>query len=104
MAVTTLAEVAGALEVPATLPRLLVAWQSAEGYVAARCRWTPDAAGNPPAELVQAVILLTGRHLARYNSPDGIVGVADFGTARLPAQDADVRALIAPWRAMVFGG
>lgn len=84
-----------------------VAWKAAEGYVSVRCTWpTTDADGAElpaPAELVEAVTLLTGRFLDRRNSPNGLVGFGDLGAARLPSQDVDVRTLIGPYRSVVFG-
>lgn len=84
-----------------------VAWKAAEGYVSTRCTWlTTDANGNAlpaPDELVQAVVLLTARYLDRRNSPNGLVGLGDLGAATLPSQDVDVKALIGPYRSVVFG-
>jgi hypothetical protein len=40
--------------------------------------------------------------MARRNSPDGIVGVSDMGTARVMSYDADIAQLIAPWTPMVI--
>lgn len=79
----------------------VTAWKAAEGYVSRRCRWTLDADGNPPAELAEAVTLLTARYLERRNSPNGLIGFGDLGAARLPSQDVDVRTLIGPYRIAV---
>lgn len=81
------------------------AWQAAEAYVGKRVRWgEPDPEGNwPPApeDLVQAVRLLTARYLARKASPDGFVGMGEFGPARVPTTDRDVQLLIGPYRQAV---
>lgn len=83
------------------------AWKAAEKYVANRCTWpTVDDDGqelDAPADLVEAVNLLTGRFLTRRNSPNGLVGLGDLGVATLPSADVDVKALIAPYRRVVFG-
>lgn len=53
-------------------------------------------------DLVDAIFLRTQRLTARRNSPEGVVGLAgadgDFVGARVPAYDADVAALEAPYR------
>lgn len=81
------------------------AWKAAEAYVGKRVRWgEPDPEGNwPPApdDLVQAVTLLTRRYLARKSSPDGFVGMGEFGPARVPTSDRDVQLLIGPYRQAV---
>jgi len=55
-----------------------------------------------PADLTEAVLLMTQRLAARRNSPEGIVGLSgaggDFTAARVPAYDSDVAALEAPYR------
>lgn len=88
------------------------AWEAATAYVWNRIVpwYVPDSEGNPPApvppapaDLVQAVLLLTARYLARKNSPDGFLGMGEFGPARVPAVDRDVEALIGPYRPVVFG-
>jgi hypothetical protein len=52
--------------------------------------------------LTNAVYLRAQRLAARRNSPEGIVGLSgtggDFTAARVPAYDADVAALEAPYR------
>jgi len=82
-------------------------WKAAEGYVADRAEWpATDAAGlpiDPPAQLGEAVELLTRRLLARVNSPDGLVqGATEYGPVRIPTTDRDVDRLIFPWRRMVL--
>lgn len=73
---------------------------AAEAYIGGRCR-IPE--GTPPPELVAAVRLLVARYLARENSPDGFVGMSEFGPARISTIDRDVQSLIAPYRPVVFG-
>ncbi|GAB3750056.1 head-tail connector protein [Microlunatus parietis] len=87
-------------------------WEAAEDYVWQRIRawYVPDAEGNPPdpvppapASLGQAVRQLTARYFARRNSPDGFLGMGEFGPARVPTVDRDVESLIGPYRPVVFG-
>ena len=76
-------------------------YKAAEAYVQARCRW---ADGSPvPDDLVKAVVLLTARYQVRRKSPDGFVGMGEFGPARIATVDRDVTALIGPYRPVVFG-
>lgn len=90
---------------------LAVEWAAAEAWVRARTRWPQvevlsDGSVvelDPPADLVEAVRILTSRYLARRNSPVGVVGMDDMGAVRLPGSDRDVDSLIAPWRLVVFG-
>lgn len=78
------------------------AWRGADGWVSKRVR--PLAEGeDAPTELVQAVCLLTAHLLDRRNSPSGVLGLGDLGTVRVPGGDQDVKALIAPYRPVVFG-
>lgn len=80
---------------------LTSAWQAAEAYVGNRCSWEgqdADPAVPAPADLVQAVNLLTARYLDRRNSPNGLVGFGDLGAARVPSGDIDVERLMNPWR------
>jgi len=65
----------------------------------------PDtgAADPVPAMLVQAGRLLTNRLMSRRNSPDGVVGVSDLGTATVVSYDADITQMISPWTEMVLG-
>lgn len=88
-----------------------VEWKAAEGWIRSRCRWPEVAVQSdgstvelaPPAELVEAVRILTHRYLERRSSPTGVLGMDDMGAVRLPGSDADVQSLIAPWRPVVFG-
>lgn len=77
-----------------------LARDAADAYILGRC---VIPAGLPPADLVQAERLLIARYLSRRNSPDGMVGMSEFGPARITTVDADVRALIGPYRRVVFG-
>ncbi len=72
------------------------AWNAAERYVAERV--TVPGGTPAPADLVQAINLLTARYLARRNSPDGMVGMGELGPARVTIADRDVERLIDPWR------
>jgi hypothetical protein len=68
----------------------------------ARLAFAVDEVGDPiypvvPAEVHEAGLLLANRLLARRNSPDGVVGVADMGTARVASYDADISALVGPY-------
>lgn len=111
MALTTAEHVASVLKTDATTPRFADAYQAAERWVAHRCTWKTveqeDEDGNPievpvdVEDLVQAIVLLTGRYLARQNSPDGLVGMGDLGVMRVSAVDRDVQSLIAPYRKIV---
>ena len=79
-------------------------WEAADAWVAARIRFRPTTPGiDVPGDLVKAVTLLTARYLARRNSPDGFIGMGEFGPARVPINDRDVNSLIAPYRRVVFG-
>lgn len=56
-----------------------------------------DEAGQPippPAQIHQAGLLLTNRLMSRRNSPDGVVGVSDMGTATILSYDADINMLL----------
>lgn len=77
------------------------AWNAAEAYVAGRCSWEGQDVDPPvpaPADLVQAVNLLTARYLARRNTPDGLVGLGELGAAQVSFSDVDVERLMNPWR------
>lgn len=94
----------------ATAPAFLRAYQAAERWVAKRCTWKTEPQEidgetvQVPVDvedLVQAIILLTGRYMARRNSPDGLVGMGDLGVMRISAIDRDVRDLVAKNRKIV---
>ena len=78
---------------------LQVGLDAAEANQSARLCW-PDAENQRhflPDDLRQAIYLRTARYLSRRNSPDGLVGMADFGPARIARVDADIAALEAPY-------
>lgn len=74
---------------------------AAEAYIGSRCR-IPEGV-VPPKDLVEAVRLLVARYAARQNSPEGFVGMSEFGPARISTVDRDVESLIGPYRRVVFG-
>ena len=61
----------------------------------------PDTEPTPQAyyteDLRLAVYLRTARWLARRNSPEGLLGFAEFGPAQVPVSDADIRDLESPY-------
>lgn len=73
---------------------------AAEAYIRRVCR-VPE--GGAPADLVQAVHLMVARYLARRNSPDGTLGMSEFGVGRISAVDRDIEQLLGPHRRVVFG-
>ena len=105
-AVTKLADVLSALGISSS-PAAEAGYLAAESVIERTCVWRQsDDQGNPlapPAALVQAVILRTARDLARHTSPDGVVGVGEFGPVRVSAVDRDVEELEKPYRVVVFG-
>lgn len=59
-----------------------------------------DGDGQPlpvPAMLVEGGLLLSNRLMSRRNSPDGVVGVSDMGTATVLSYDADIAQMVGPW-------
>lgn len=72
----------------------------AVSYIEDRCR-VPE--GIFPADLTQAVRLIVARHLSRRSSPDGTLGMSEFGVGRIATVDRDIEAMLAPHRKMVFG-
>lgn len=50
-----------------------------------------------PADVTMAGLLYVNRLLSRRNSPDGVVGVSDVGTATILAQDSDIKRLMGPY-------
>lgn len=81
---------------------LKIARDAAERYIDARCT-LPEDPDRAPADLVQATWLLIARYLARRNSPDGTLGMSEFGVGRISTVDRDVEQLLAPHRRVVFG-
>lgn len=54
-----------------------------------------------PAEIKQASLILAARLWKRKDSPEGVLGFAEYGM-RLGNQDKDVRALVLPFRREAF--
>lgn len=116
MALTTAGEVATVLKTEATDPAFLKAYAAAERWHARRCTWptetvtVTDEDGNETTEtrpvdvedLVQSVILLAGRYLARRNSPDGMLNMGELGVMRVTTIDRDVQSLTGPYRKIVL--
>lgn len=75
---------------------------AAEAYIRRHCI-VPAEGEAPEADLVMAVQLLVARYLARRNSPDGTLGMSEFGVGRIATVDRDVEQLLAPYRKVVFG-
>ena len=48
-----------------------------------------------------AVMLRTARYLARRNSPEGIIGLGEFGGVQIAVVDRDIAALEAPYMPVV---
>lgn len=61
----------------------------------------PDTRIPTPPDVYEAGLLLANRLLSRRNSPDGVVGVSDMGTARIASYDADISGLLGRWLASV---
>lgn len=55
-----------------------------------------------PNDVLYATLLWTNRLLARRNSPDGIVGVADLGVATIAKMDKDILEMLSPYVAQVM--
>lgn len=53
-------------------------------------------------DLAQAFLLRVQRYLARRNSPDGLVGFAEFGAARVLSLDPDIERLEGPYKKIVL--
>jgi hypothetical protein len=62
----------------------------------------PPTAGQVPADVTEAGLLYVNRLLSRRNSPDGVVGVSDVGTATILPQDSDIKRLLGPYLATVL--
>ena len=68
-------------------------------WLRAPAAFAVDEAGTAlpvPRGVHEAGLLVANRLVSRRNSPDGIVGVSDMGTARIASYDADVSALLGP--------
>lgn len=53
-----------------------------------------DTVPRPDSDLVLGTIRLAGRWNARRRSPDGLVAMAELGTARVPSFDPDIERLL----------
>lgn len=53
-------------------------------------------------DVAEGAMLWVNRLMARRNSPDGVIGVADLGTAVIRSYDADVRAMLSQALATVL--
>jgi hypothetical protein len=107
MALTIAEEVASVLKAEATDSAFLMAHAAAERWVAQRCSWKTEThtvdgeetTVTVPVEvedLVQAITLLTGRYMARRNSPDGLLNMGELGVMRMTTIDRDVQSLVGP--------
>jgi hypothetical protein len=69
-------------------------WLPASGRLQVTARW-----GWPtvPDDIAQAAQLLAARFYRRKDSPQGVLGSTEWGTARVSRTDPDVEALIAPF-------
>jgi hypothetical protein len=64
--------------------------------------WSEPGPASVAPDVVEAGLLYVNRLLARRNSPDGVVGVSDLGTATIQPFDADIKRLLGPWLATVL--
>lgn len=69
-------------------------WLPASGRVQVTARWGWPAV---PDEIAQAAQLLAARLYRRKDSPQGVLGSTEWGTARVSRTDPDVENLIAPF-------
>jgi hypothetical protein len=58
--------------------------------------------GYVPPDVIEAGLLYVNRLMSRRNSPDGVVGVADLGTATILPRDADIQRLLGPYLVTVL--
>jgi hypothetical protein len=79
---------------PLTLIRGPLGWLPPYGRARITTRWGCPAA---PDEIVQAANLLSVRLYRRKDSPQGVLGSAEWGQIRVARADPDVEALIAPY-------
>ncbi|SNY29034.1 head-tail connector protein [Paractinoplanes atraurantiacus] len=79
---------------PITEIRAAAGWIPATGRVQITARWGWPAI---PEEIAQAAQLLAARLYRRKDSPNGVIGSADWGTIRVSRTDPDVEALIQPF-------
>ncbi len=66
-------------------------WTSANAQVRVTARWGWPAV---PEEIVRATLLQANRLYVRKDSPDGVLGNAEWGVTRVSSIDPDVRDLI----------
>jgi hypothetical protein len=64
--------------------------------------WSSDPSGQVASDVAEAGLLYVNRLLSRRNSPDGVVGVSDLGTATILPRDADIQRLLGPYLATVL--
>lgn len=69
-------------------------WPTGTGRVRVTARWGWPAV---PADVTQAALLMAVRLFRRKDSPEGVIGSADFGLVRVTNRDPDVRALLEPY-------
>lgn len=69
-------------------------WLPATGRIRVTARWGWPAV---PEAIVQATVLLASRLYRRKDSPQGVLGNAEWGAIRVSRMDPDVEALVAPF-------
>lgn len=79
---------------PFTEIRAAAGWLPAFTRVQVTARWGWPAV---PDQIAQAAALLAARLYRRKDSPQGVIGVPDWGAVRVSRTDPDVEALIAPY-------
>jgi hypothetical protein len=79
---------------PYTEIRSTWGWLTSWSLVQVTARWGWP---TPPDEIVQANALLAARWYRRKDSPQGVLGSADWGLMRVSRTDPDVEALLAPF-------
>lgn len=70
-------------------------WGTRATRVRITARWGWPAI---PDEVVQATLIQASRLYKRKDSPEGVMGNAEWGTVRLSRHDPDVMALLAPFQ------
>lgn len=77
------------------LIRINAAWPAGSGYrIRVTGKWGWPAVPDP---IAQATLILATRLFKRKDSPEGVMGSADFGFIRMGRTDPDVQALIDPY-------
>jgi hypothetical protein len=79
---------------PITQIRASAGWLPVTGRVQVTARWGWPAV---PDGVAQAALLLAARLYRRKDSPQGVLGSADWGTIRVSRFDPDVDALLEPY-------